>query len=354
MPFKDPIYAIEATYQENFEMGPTPLKESKPPLPLLPKEEWGQFLGHPVQSTLGVPAGPLLSGEWVLYAARLGFDLLTYKTVRTQAHPSHPLPNVVVVEKQGDHFIQAGKEPQTPEELSITNSFGMPSQSPEFYLEDIAATQENLPEGKLMIVSVVGSGSEANAVIADYVLGAKKVAEAGAKVVEINLSCPNVSKGGELYLDSEMCEKLCRKVKEALKEVPLIVKVGRFPSLEMQKEMLVTFARCGVEGVAGINTLSAKVLNDKGEPALGKDRLTSGICGEVIREEALQFVRQARGVIVQEALPLTLIGVGGIVRPEHFDAFYITGADSAMCATGMMWDPWIAYNFKASKILSHA
>ena len=42
------------------------------------------FLGHSLFAPIGVAAGPLLNGAWCLHYASLGFDLLTYKTVRTQ------------------------------------------------------------------------------------------------------------------------------------------------------------------------------------------------------------------------------------------------------------------------------
>ena len=45
--------------------------------------QW-QFCGLPVNSPLGVAAGPLLNGRWCLYYASLGFDVLTYKTVRSR------------------------------------------------------------------------------------------------------------------------------------------------------------------------------------------------------------------------------------------------------------------------------
>ena len=36
--------------------------------------DW-DFCGLPVDSPLGVPAGPLLNGDWCLYYASLGFDV---------------------------------------------------------------------------------------------------------------------------------------------------------------------------------------------------------------------------------------------------------------------------------------
>jgi hypothetical protein len=56
-------------------------------------------------------------------------------------------------------------------------------------------------------------------------------------------------------------------------------------------------------------------------------------------------VKGCRDVIEQEKLGLTLIGGGGITLPEHFDLFYDAGADFAMTATGMMWNPYLAIHY---------
>lgn len=43
------------------------------------------FVCWQVASRLGVPAGPLLDSRWTTFARQMGFDILTYKTIRTQA-----------------------------------------------------------------------------------------------------------------------------------------------------------------------------------------------------------------------------------------------------------------------------
>ena len=101
-------------------------------------------------------------------------------------------------------------------------------------------------------------------------------------------------------------------------------------------------ARAGVRGVSGINTISMKVLDKKGDPALGPGRLTSGICGNPIRHAALEFIQQARAINEKEKLGLAIIGTGGVTLPEHFTEFLNAGADIVMTATGMMWDPYLA------------
>ena len=80
-------YDRTRTYDFNYEHAPDPVDVEVPPVP----GKW-DFCGLPVDSPLGIPAGPLLNGRWVLYYASLGFDILTYKTVRSGPRPCYSLP----------------------------------------------------------------------------------------------------------------------------------------------------------------------------------------------------------------------------------------------------------------------
>jgi hypothetical protein len=89
----------------------------------------------------------------------------------------------------------------------------------------------------------------------------------------------------------------------------------------------------------------AQVVDDQGHPALGAGRSVSGICGGPIRAAAVDWVLHARKAIRDERLDLALVGCGGIMLPEQFDEFLRVGADVAMSATGMMWDPFLALRY---------
>ena len=75
-----PRYDISQTYQWNYDNSPDVV-----PVEVRDISGYWTFCGLPVASPLGMPAGPLLNGRWVLYYAALGFDVLTYKTVRSSA-----------------------------------------------------------------------------------------------------------------------------------------------------------------------------------------------------------------------------------------------------------------------------
>ena len=82
-------YDITKDYAWNFNHAPEPGQLNPAPV----AGEWA-YCGETVESPLGIAAGPLLNGQWLLYYAALGFDILTYKTVRSRERASYGLPNL--------------------------------------------------------------------------------------------------------------------------------------------------------------------------------------------------------------------------------------------------------------------
>lgn len=338
-----PLYDISKSYHENAEKGPT-LPPILPKVREIPNERWTSFLELPLASPIGVPAGPLLNSRWIEAASALGFDLLTYKTIRSAGHPGHPLPNVVFVTPEGmkQGTVKPCKEPQNSEQISITNSFGMPSMPKEFLEIDIAKAKASLKRGQILIVSVVGSQMEGHDFTEDFVLAAKLAKAAGADVVEANFSCPNVtSKESSLYRDPQSAYEVAKKLAKALFPLPLMIKIGSIPEQELLKELLISLAKAGVRAVCGINSVPMQLF-----PPLAKGRETSGICGSMIFPQALEFTRNASALIRACKLDLELAGCGGIMVEEQFDAILKAGAHAALTATGMMWDPYLAIKWK--------
>ncbi|PCI93249.1 dihydroorotate dehydrogenase [Candidatus Aerophobetes bacterium] len=339
-----PIYDIKRSYTENLEQGPF-FDSAIPKRDISEIEVLYDFLGVQVASPLGVPAGPLLGSKWTTLAGKLGFDIVTYKTIRSRKHNCHPLPNMLYVDVDHKKKIATLRDnlPEDIAHLGVTNSFGMPSMDKDYLMEDIKKAHEGLGKNQVLVVSFVGTPSEDTDFFTDFADAGLLAKEAGAKIVEANFSCPNVAtKEGSIYKNEETVYALGKKLKDALGDTPLIIKVGVFDDIEHMRKVFIAAARAGIDAISGINTLSMKAITKEGKPALDEHRKTSGICGGPIREAGLNFVRCARKVIREEKLKLTLIGVGGITTKEHFDAYLEAGADFVQTATGMMWDPLLA------------
>ena len=127
------------------------------------------------------------------------------------------------------------------------------------------------------------------------------------------------------------------------------MKVGAFPNSDTMKTVLVAIARAGAQGVCGINSVKQLVLDTAGRPVFGVGREYAGVSGAAIRPLALSFVRQVSRFLQEEKLSLKLIAMGGVTQSHHFQEFLDTGADLALSATGVMWNPYIAMDFHREK-----
>lgn len=158
-PLNLPRYDRHQSYDWNYEHAPDPVEMETPPLP----GSW-HFCGLKTASPLGIAAGPLLNGRWCLYYAGLGFDVLTYKTVRSMPRACYDLPNLQPVECKPLH----GGEQYLPAAAAMKRnwavSFGMPSKPPDVWRADVERTKKKLATEKLLSVSVVGTIREGDTI----------------------------------------------------------------------------------------------------------------------------------------------------------------------------------------------
>ncbi len=349
------IYDIHQSYQDNLTKGPF-FKGEIPFLKRPEKNQWINFCGYKIASPVGVAAGPLLNSKWVELASQLGYDIVTYKTIRSQKHPCHPLPNCSFVDIDQPLDPQniprstslRAHPPKSMKKLSITNSFGMPSQSCEYLKEDIPKARAILQPGQVLVVSISGNPTQEVSLMQDFVKAALMAKEYGAEIIEANFSCPNVtSLEGTLYLDPEAAFAIAKALVTALKGTPLIIKVGVFKDLNLMRRFFKKMAQAQVRAISGINTVSMEVLDANNKPALGPQRLRSGICGAAIFDIAQDFIKSAYQINLEEKLGLTLIGVGGVTQAGDFTTLLECGAHAVQTASGMMWDPYLAMRFHA-------
>ncbi|HJN83675.1 MAG TPA: hypothetical protein QF478_12885 [Verrucomicrobiota bacterium] len=300
--------------------------------------EWG-YCGVPVDSPLGVAAGPLLNGKWLLYYAALGFDILTYKTVRRRERASYGLPNLQPIDWE---------DGPVPAEVGVVEgmngswavSFGMPSKPPQFWQDDVAATRSRLPKGKFLSVSVVATAEDdwsIDDLAADYAQCARWAAESGADGVEANFSCPNVSSAdGQLFLNPTDAGIVAAKLREALPGMPLLLKVGHIDSRESAHEFLEAVAPFA-DALVMVNGVSARVRWPSGE--LLFEGQCRGIAGEAIRETVLWQLALFDGVIREFGFDVRLVGVGGLGQAEDVRACLERGCEAVQFATAAMLNP---------------
>ena len=345
-----PSYDIQRSWEENCLHGPR-LDASPPLVPATPMK---QCLGLPVRSRLGIAAGLLLNSRWIGPYARLGFDLLTYKTVRSAARPCHPLPNWVFVDDVSppDGPVVVRTMPADPAQASSSVCFGMPSIAPGEWRPDVRRARQSLESGQLLIVSVVGTpGADPSleALADDFAHCAAWAAAAGAQVVEANLSCPNVcSAEGTLYHDHQASRLVAERIRAAIGPVPLLLKVGTFASPLALRGFLQTVDGLA-SGVTLVNCISRPVLRADGQAAFGEAFRMAGVMGRAIHQPAVAAVRAARHCVESDRLGLAIAAVGGVAGVEDIADFFQAGADAVLCGSAPMYMPNLAIEAKMAR-----
>lgn len=355
-----PFYDPNLSYEDNYAEGPfsafadgKDLRTNK-----TPKYD---FLGFKINSPFGIPAGPLLNAKYCQAAFEKGFDIIHYKTRRSVAFPSNQWPNVLSVEIKGDLTLERAKNPligsmnfdKDPKTFSITNSFGNPSpEPPSVWQEDMKKAVEAAGPGQLLIGSVVGTiqqGFTDEDYHNDFGKAAEMASQTGVKVIEVNLSCPNVASEGIVCYSKEAVISICQKTKEKIGQIPMLIKVGYFSADQQQLlEDIVKSVLPYIAGIAAINTIPAKVLDKEGNQALpGEGRLTAGICGASIKWAGLDMVKRLNQIREKLNKDFAIVGVGGVMTVDDFMQYREAGADVVQSATGSMWNPYLAKEIKS-------
>ena len=339
---QSPRYDRQQTYDWNYEHVPVAQDIDVPRV----LGSW-QFCNLPVDSPLGVPAGPLLNGQWCIYYASLGFDVLTYKTVRSAYRACYPLPNLQPVTCPS----LSGGESDLPASGSMSGSwavsFGMPSKSPDVWREDVQRTRDQLPSGKLLSVSVVGTVQEGwtiDDLAEDYARCAKWAVESGADCVETNFSCPNVSTcDGQLFQQPRDAAIVAERVRLAIGKVPYIAKIGRVVKRDDAIELLDSIGS-SVDALAMTNSIASTVRGDDGSFLFAGEK--RGICGDATRDASISQTQMFSELIRDEQRVLQLIGVGGASTAEHVHGFIAAGAHAVHIATAAMVDPAVGIRIR--------
>ncbi len=154
--------------------------------------------------------------------------------------------------------------------------------------------------------------------------------------MEINISCPNVKKGGlEFGNDPLMSAKVVEACRRATKK-PLITK------LSPNQTDIAENARCciesGTDGFAVINTITGMAIDiEKRKPIINNNQ--GGLSGPAIKPIALLKVHQVYQVAKQHNIPI--IGQGGIRTLEDAIEFIIAGSTAIGIGTALFYEPLV-------------
>ena len=153
----------------------------------------------------------------------------------------------------------------------------------------------------------------------------------GVHAIEVNISCPNVKKGGIAFgARPELAAEATRGVRGET-SLPLIVKLT--PNVTDIAEIALAVEEAGADAVSLINTLTGMSVDiETRRPHLAN--VTGGLSGPAIRPVALRMVWQVVG-----AVKIPVIGIGGIMTAADALEFLIAGASAIQVGTANFVDP---------------
>ncbi len=156
----------------------------------------------------------------------------------------------------------------------------------------------------------------------------------GVSGVEVNISCPNVKKGGLIFgTDPREASRVVRAVRKAYSG-PVITKLS--PNVADIGAMVRAVEDAGTDAISLINTVPGMVVDvDKRRPALAMGM--GGLSGPAIRPIAVRMVWEAFG-----AASVPIIGIGGIMTARDALEFIIAGASAVQVGTASFIDPGAA------------
>lgn len=153
----------------------------------------------------------------------------------------------------------------------------------------------------------------------------------GVHALEVNISCPNVKKGGVVFgTDPEVAALVTQKV-AAETDLPVIVKLS--PNVTDIAQMAQAVEEAGADAVSLINTLTGMAIDTESRRPLLAN-ITGGLSGPALKPIALRMVWQ-----VAHAVRIPVIGIGGITTPQDALEFLIAGAAAVQIGTANFAHP---------------
>lgn len=244
--------------------------------------------------------------EYAPYVDLAHLGAIVVKGLSLRPRPGNPPPRVV----------------ETP--AGMLNAIGLQNIGVEAFLK------EKLPMllgyKTPVIVNIFGESLEEYREVAKALDGVK-----GVTGLEINISCPNVKKGGIVFgTDPRQAFRVVRRVRGSTK-LPLITKLS--PNVTDIKVIARAVEEAGSDAISLINTITGMAIDvEERRPRLAN--ITGGLSGPAIRPIAIRMVWE-----VAQVVKVNIIGIGGIMTAEDALEFILAGASAVQIGTANLVDP---------------
>jgi len=210
---------------------------------------------------------------------------------------------------------------ETP--AGLVNAIGLENVGLDVFLAE--KLPKALEYGTNIVASIAGDTAE------EFSHCARALDDSAVAAVEINISCPNVKKGGMAFgVDPDSSAEVVSAVRAATTK-PIVAKLT--PNITDIAPVATACQSAGADAVSLTNTFSAMVIDvERRCPLLAAG--TGGLSGPAIRPAAVYRVYS-----VARAVTIPVIGMGGIWNANDALEFILAGASAVQIGTVLYADP---------------
>lgn len=206
----------------------------------------------------------------------------------------------------------------------MLNAIGLENVGVEGFLRDKLPFLREL--GTPVVVNILGDSLDDYGALAEILNDIE-----GISAIEVNISCPNVKRGGVAFgTDPEMVRAVTQTVK-AKTTRPVIIKLS--PNVTDITVTAQAAEAGGADAVSLINTLLGMAIDHRSRrPRLAN--VVGGLSGPAIKPVALRMVWQTA-----QAVKIPVIGIGGIMTAADALEFLVAGAAAVQIGTANLVNP---------------
>ena len=198
-------------------------------------------------------------------------------------------------------------------------------------MEVFRRLKEKYPK-KFILASIMGQNED------EWGALAKKCQDAGADIIELNFSCPNMAEeglGSDIGQIPELVERFTAAAKKAC-SIPVLAKLT--PNVANMSEAAEAAKRGGADGLAAINTIKSvtgvNLHTYVSEPSVHGKSALGGYSGGAVKPIALRFIAELG--LNKKIAGLHVSGMGGIETWKDAAEFILLGSRSLQVTTAVM------------------
>lgn len=221
--------------------------------------------------------------------------------------------------REGNPYPRLAETPS-----GMINAVGLQNKGVEYFCNNIYPQIKD--KNPNIIVNVSGSSIEEYCKVASMINDLPSI-----PAIELNISCPNVKKGGMGFgVNKNMAKEVITEVRKVYKK-HLIVKLT--PNVTNIIEIAQAAELAGADSLSLINTVLAMAVDaEKQKPLIST--ITGGLSGPAIKPIALRCVWQ-----VSHNVNIPVIGIGGIINARDVVEFMLVGASAVEIGTANFINP---------------